>query len=242
MAGAIITSDYSNLSTGAIRGRLGRTSATTGERGRARMSIEIVSEPLVHNFDELQLGHEPARAAARALADRVRGIGENVSESTQLTRHYQEEGYRQGKRWATSRFGGPRMGPRPPREGELRHFNHSGTFADSIVGTENRTEKSWTVNVAASRLDPRTSRTASEFAFITDKLRELVPAMDNPRELAQLPEVREAVRQSIEGLIVKARELNDKLRQQRLWTALDALGLSGPLRQLQGGIQRVTFQ
>lgn len=235
MAGpnVIVTSDYSNLTSGAITGRLGRTSARTGERGRARVTIEIQSEPLVHVFDEIQLGHGPAQAAAKALADKVRRIGEQVSSDTLVTRSYQEAAYRRGESWATSRFGGPKMGPRPPRAGEARMFNHSGTFADSIVGTENKTERTWTVNVAASRLDPRTSRTPHEFAFITSALRKLIPEMDNPHLLAELPEVQAAVQKSIDDLIISARELNAKLREQRLMMALDLLGLG----QLRRGLQ-----
>ncbi|HMG21773.1 MAG TPA: hypothetical protein VK607_10665 [Kofleriaceae bacterium] len=235
MASVIVTSDYSNLSSGAITGRLGRTSATTGERGRARMSIQIESEPLVHVFDEVQLGHGPAQAAAGALAEKVRRISSTVSESTQLTRSYQEQAYAAGKRWARSRFGGPRMGERPPRDGELRKFNHSGTTADSIVGTENKTERAWTVNVAANRLDPRTSRTPHEFAFITDALRAEVPEMDNPHRLAELPEVRAAVAASIDSLIMKAAALNDKLRAQRLSSVLSLFRLDG----LVGGVQKI---
>ena len=233
MSEVIVTSDYSNLSSGAITGRLGRTSARTGERGRARMSIEIQSEPLVHCFDELALGHEPAQAAAKALADKVRKISEPVSLSTELTRKYQENAYARGATWATKRFGGPRMGPRAPNPARREHFNHSGTFADSIVGTENRTEKSWTINVAASRLDPRTSRNASEFAFITDALRRLIPEFDDPARLARLPEVRAAVERSIESLIFKASELGDKLRSERLRTVLGAFRVDGIARGLQ---------
>jgi hypothetical protein len=232
MSDVIVTSDYSNLGSGAITGRLGRT-RKDGTRGRARMSIEIQSEPLVHCFDELQLGHEPAQAAAKALADRVRKINQPVAESTQLTRKYQEAAFQRGAPWARSRFGGPRMGPRSPDTGKREHFNHSGTFADSIVGTENRTEKSWTINVAANRLDPRTSRNAFEFRFITDALRRLVPEFDDPRRLAELPEVRAAVEKSIDSLIFKAAALGDKLRSQRMQTALRAFRLDG----IAGGLQ-----
>lgn len=232
MSDVIVTSDYSNLTSGAITGRLGRTRAD-GTRGRARMSIQIQSEPLVHNFDELALGHGPAQAAAKALADKVRKIGEPVRESTQLTRKYQENAYQRGEAWVRRRFGGPKMGPRAPDAGKREYFNHSGTFADSIVGTENRTEKAWTVNVAASRLDPRTSRSVSEFKFITDSLRRLVPEMDDPRLLAELPEVQAAVSKSIEDLITVASALNQKLRTDRLLAALRAFRLDG----LAGGLQ-----
>ncbi len=226
MAGAIVTNDYRNLTTGAIRGRIGRELASGG-RGRGRMTIEIQSEPIVHVMDSLQLGHGPAQAAARALADRVRAISQNVAESTQVTRARQEQAYAAGKPWARRRFGGPRLGERPPRDGELRMFNHSDTFASSIVGTENKTERTWTINVAANRLDPRTSRTPHEFGFITETLRRLIPAFDDPAQLARLPEVNAAVQQSIADMIITARKLNDKLRDQRFGALLSLLRLDG---------------
>lgn len=231
----IVTSDYSNLSSGAITGRLGRE-RKDGSRGRARMTIEIKSEPIVHNFDELQLGKEPAEAVAKALADKVRAIGEIVRPATQLTRKYQESAHQRGEAWVRSRFGGARMGPRVPDPANRRYFNHSGTFADSIVGTENRTEKSWTINVAATRLDPRTSRNSTEFAFITDALRRLVPEFDDPRKLGDLPEVRDAVERSIEAMIFKAADLQERLRRMRLQSVLSAFRLDGLARGVQSVI------
>lgn len=233
MAGVIVTSDYSNLSSGAITGRLGRSNASGG-RGRARFTIEIRSEPLVHNFDELQLGKGPAMAAAAGLQKKIRSVTDVVKASTEVTRRRQKAAYERGEAWAKKRFGGPRLGPRPPTD-STRYLNFSDTFASSIVGTENRTEKSWTINVAANRLDPRTSRNATEFAFITDALHRFIPELDDPARLGQLPEVREAIVRSIDDMIIKARELNNKLRVQLLGQALSFLGL-GPLA---GGIQAI---
>lgn len=233
MGGTIVTSDYSNLSSGALVGRLGRTNAA-GVRGRARFSIEIRSEPLVFNFDELQLGQGPAMAAAAGLQKKIRAVTDPVKASTEVTRQRQRAAYERGEAWAKKRFGGPRLGPRPPTDSS-RFLNFSDTFASSIVGTENRTEKSWTLNVAANRLDPRTSRNATEFAFITSALRRLVPEIDDPRLLGEMREVREAVSKSIDDMITTARKLNNKLRVQVLTQALSLLGL-GPLA---GGIQTI---
>lgn len=232
----IVLSDYSNLSVGAIKGRLGRTSATTGLRGRARMSVEIVAEPLVHNFDDLQLGKGPSEAIANALRAGVEGITETVSDRTLETRKYQERAYQEGRGWALDRFGGGRLGPMPPRAGEARHFNHSGRFAKSIVATENRTDKSWTVNVAANRLDPRTSRTASDFASITRTLIRLVPEFGDPRRLAHHPLVRDAIEASIETLIVDARKRGQELLATLRRAQLDLFmrGARGLVRTILG--------
>lgn len=237
MAGPpIILGDYTNLSSGSIKGRLGRTSAKTGQRGAARMSIEIVSEPLVHDFDEIALGRGPAEAIAKVQRQEVEAIQEPVSDRTLETRKYQEAAYQRGASWAMKRFGGGRLGDMPPRPGEQRKFNHSGRFAKSIVATENRTEKSWTVNVAANRLDPRTSRDAGEFAFITAALRRLAPSIGDPASLARNPVVIAAIRDSINDLIVQASKLNERLRADRLRAALGVLGT------LARGAVAVTFE
>jgi hypothetical protein len=236
----ICTSDYSNLTSGPIRGRLGRE-RKDGTLGRARMTIEIQSEPLVHVFDEVQLGHGPAEAAAQVLAEKVRGISETVAPETALTRKHQEAAYARGESWAKKRFGGPRLGERPPNPSSLRKFNHSGTFADSIVARENKTDKTWTVNVAANRLDPRTSRNAAEFAFITDALRRLVPELDDPARLQNDPRVMKAIDDAVESLILNAAKLNQQLRA-KLWQA--RLSLGGAIRLPPGvswGVQRVVL-
>jgi hypothetical protein len=224
--GVIVTSDYSNLTSGAITGRLGRV-GKSGERGRARMSIDIVAEPLVHNFDELALGKPVALAIQGALQKSIRGITTSVGESTAFTRKYQEAAYARGDEWALARFGGPRLGERPPRPGNRTAWNHSGTFADGLYATENRTEKSWSVNVTNNRLDPRTSRNATEFAFITDSLRRLVPEFDSPELLARHPEVNAAIDESIQSMIFKASAMRDRKRSQLLLSALSALRIPG---------------
>lgn len=236
----IVLSDYTNLSSGNIRGRQGRE-RKDGSRGRGRMTIEIVSEPLVCQFDEVQLGHGPAEAAAQVLAEKVRAIQEDAAPSTILTRKAQENAYARGETWATKRFGGPRLGSMPPNPGSYRKFNHSGTLADSFTAKENKTEKSWTVNVAANRLDPRTSRNAAEFAFITDALRRLVPEIDDPAALLRDPRVDAAIDQAVESLILNAAKRNEMLRSQ-LWQA--RLSLGGAIRLPPGvswGVQRVVL-
>jgi hypothetical protein len=232
----IVTSDYSNLTTGAITGRLGRTSAKTGVRGRARMSVEIIAEPLSHNFDDLQLGKGPSAAIADALRRSVEGITETVSDRTLETRKYQEKAFAVGKPWVQARFGGGRMADTPPRPGEARHFQHSGRIAKSIVATENKTEKSWTVNVAANRLDPRTSRGAGDFAFITETLIRLVPAFGDPRKLADHPLVRAAIEKSIGDLIADARSRNLELLAALRKAKLDLFkgGARGVIRTILG--------
>lgn len=236
----IVTSDYSNLSNGPIRGRLGRE-RKDGTRGRARMTIEIQSEPLVHVFDEVQLGHGPAEAAAEVLREKVRGIQEKASPSTNEYRAKIEKAYERGEAWAQRRVNWRGNKGGVTFQSDDRKFNHSGTFADSLVARENKTDKSWTLNVAANRLDPRTSRNATEFAFITSALRRLVPELDDPARLLNDPRVVAAIDQAVESLILNAAKLNQQLRA-KLWQA--RLSLGGAIRLPPGvnwGVQRVVL-
>lgn len=239
----IVTSDYSNLTSGPIRGRMGRE-RQDGSRGRARMTIEIKSEPLVHQFDEVQLGHGPAEAAAQVLAEKVRAISEPVSPTTQEDRKYKEAAYKRGESYAVKRFtwrGNKGEGKGPHFDQGHRKFNFSGTFADSIVARENTTDKSWTVNVAANRLDPRTSRNATEFAVIVEALRRLVPELDHPERLLHDPRVKAAIDDAVENVVLNAAKLNQTLRA-KLWQARFSLG--GAIRLPPGvswGVQRVVL-
>jgi hypothetical protein len=230
----IVLSDYSNLTSGNIRGGAGRL-RQDGTRGRAGMSISIQAEPLVHNFDELMLGKRPAEAMAQRLREKGEQIGEIASERTLETRKYQEKAYRDGKPWAVARFAGGRTGATPPRDGSGRMWNHSGRTWKSLIATENRTRREWTVNVAVNRLDPRTSRNASDFAPIPDSLRRLLPEIDDPERLLADPLVRGALESSIADMITEARDLNQRLREQRLTAAL------GIVRQISGGLMTSVF-
>jgi hypothetical protein len=195
----IVLSDYSNLSSGAIKGRQGRE-RQDGTRGKARMTIEIQSEPLVVNFDEIQLGAGPAAAIAEVMKERIGGVQETVKDSTLYTRTRQELAYDAGKPWAQKRFGGGRIGNMAPKSGEARYLNHSGRLRESVVATENKTEKGWTVNVAANRLDPSTSRNAAEFANITDAFNRFV----KPETIWNDPKVVAAIDASFQEHIVEA--------------------------------------
>lgn len=228
----IVSSDYSNLTAGAVTGRQGRLSAKTGERGRARMTMTITAEPLIHGaVEDVALAQMLASSAAEVLRKKVTGINEIVAESTQLTRKYQEAAYDRGESWTQARFGGGKMGNRAPKSGERRYFNHSGRFAESIVATPNKKEGSATVNVAANRLDPRTSRNAAEFAFITSALIRLVPELGDPAALVATPEVMKALDDMAESVVFNAAKRNKQLRgelgKQLIDLALERLGMGG---------------
>lgn len=225
----VVTSDYTGLTAGSIKGQLGRE-RKNGTRGNARMTIEIKSEPLVHVFDDVAQAQLLASASAEVLRKKVTSISETASPRTLETRKYQETAYKNGEAWAVGRFGfRGQMGPRH-FDGGGRMFNHSGTFAQSIVATPNKTEGNATINVAKNRLDPTTSG-AGEFRHITDALIRLVPELGDPAALMQTPEVMKALDDSVEQMIFNAAKRNKQLRGQLgaalIDNALGALGLGG---------------
>lgn len=225
----IVTSDYSHLATGAIRGRQGRL-RKDGSRGQARMTMEFDFEPLVHNVDELAQAQLMASAGAEVIKKRIAGITEQASDRTKETRKYQEAAYKRGEDWAVGRFGfRGQTGPMHFDQGG-RKFNFSGTFVQGIVATPNRTDGTCTINVPKNRLDPSTSG-AGEFRHITDALTRLVPELADPAALLRSPEVLAALDAGVEQMIVNAAKRNKMLRGQLgaalIDNALSALGMGG---------------
>ena len=235
----VVTSDYRGLTSGAIKGRQGRE-RKDGSRGQARMSIEIRPEMLVHVLDDVAQAQILASAGAEYLRNKVTGITATVPPRTLESRKYQEAAYKRGEAWAVPRFGfRGQMGPMHFDQGG-RYFNHSGTFAQSIIATANRTEGTATVNVAKNRLDPTTSG-AGEFRHITDALQRLIPELADPQMLASTPEIKAALEEAGDRILFNAAKRNRQLQGQvgaaLLDAALNALGMGG----LRGRVQSVFY-
>lgn len=197
-----------------------------GTRGRDRYTIEVESEPLLHQFDDLAVGQGVADAMADAIRAGIKAIRVPAAAATLEYRRRAAAAFERGAKWATKRYAGGRTGATPPRSaGQVTLFNDSGRFADTVVARSNRYENAFTVNVAANRLDPRDFDDIS-FRRMLSRLRELVPALD-ARKLGQAPAVKQALRDSVDDLITKARNEREakliELRQAKV-RALIAVG------------------
>ena len=196
-----------------FRERLGRISKKTGTRGKSRFTIEIAGEPLLHQWSGSVLGQGPAQAIQDYIQHRIRADTRRVKLSTYETRQNQHVAFERGDRWAVKRFSGGRTGPTPPQD-TTQMFNHSGRLANGIFARENKTDESWSVNVPANRLDPSTFRTRADFERMLGQLAKQVPEILRPQDLGQVPEVRKAIVDAIDDIIIRERGRTAGLQRQ----------------------------
>lgn len=201
-----------------VKGRA-ELKSTTKKSGAVKYSVEVRSEPVVHDFDPKRLGKPVADALADALRRRVMSIAASVKQSTLERRARYERELAAGKRTATKRYAGGRIGPTPPNQ-STRAFNDSGRMAKSIAATGN--EEGWRINVAANRLDPVTAGGELAVRRIWNRLVELVPALRSPAMLFEDGEVKAGVNQSINAIIHKLEATRDQLSQARINAAISA--------------------
>lgn len=185
----------------------------TRKSGKERYRLEVRSEPILANFDSMVLGAGPAQAITEVLRTQIRGITEHASAGTIKLRQRAAEAFRRGEAWALKRYSGGKMGAMPPRPESPFLFNDSDRLAKGIIATQNRTDMTYTIDVAANRLDEKTFDNVGKFTEMVAKLKRLVPALD-PKHLASNRDVENAVRASIRDLITKAESIQAaKLKQ-----------------------------
>lgn len=216
---------------------------------KARTSINVQSEPILHDFDERRTGRPVAEAIRDVLAAKIRGIAAKVSVETVLKRKYIAAAYRRGEPYAVRQYEGGRTGSftftdskgkttraNPPPEGnEDRMFNFSGRLAEGLFVRENPTEGGFTVNMPANRFNVNQGGTwtVAQLQRALDKLGQLVPEFRDAGRLARDPEVLKAVEESVDGMINIAKGRLAAAKRRRVQAILDLAGLrnlSGLLR------------
>ena len=196
--------------------------------GRVQFTVEVKSEPIVHNFDPKTMGKPVAEAIAEALRQKVLAITAMVSPATRKGQAVAAKALAEGKAWAKKRYASGRIGEMAPTQSG-RMFNDSGRMAKSISAQPR--DDSWTISMAANRLDPATA-TGGELGVmqIWRKLVELVPAFGNPSLLFSEAIVSKGIDQSMRNLIVKAQETRDQLTEARARAVIS--GVTNLLRML----------
>jgi len=172
----------------------------SGKQRKARYGFEIKSEPLLHDLSELNLGQGPAQAVADLIKDQINGISVRASNATLAMRKKAAAAFTSGESWALRRYSGGRIGAMAPNTSD-KLFNDSGRLRESIFVRENMTDASFTVNVAASRLNP--DLFGAGFTAMINRLTALVPALD-PRKLMGMPTVEAAIKRSVDEMVTKA--------------------------------------
>lgn len=136
-------------------------------------SVTVQAETLEVELDESKLGRGPARALRDAVAAGIKGITELANKATIAARR------RHGS-------------------ASTRLFNDSGHLANAI---ELREDRDHTFEIAAPA-DRFASSRFPEIAELIAKLRELVPALRGPLDVAS---VRAAIEQSVRDMIKRIR-------------------------------------
>lgn len=183
--------------------------ARTSASGKTRYTIDIKSEPIIHDLRDETLGATVAAALAHALRTRILDIATEASTATMARRKTAAIAIARGEPWATKRYSGGKLGLMPPTLGS-KAFNDSGRFARSIAAAFRGGK--WIVNVAANRLNPDLANVER----IWSRLVELVPAFGQPQMLAEDDGVQAAIGRGIEAAIVKANETRDELSAARI--------------------------
>lgn len=207
----VVLGDYQNNGTyyAERRGTL-----ASGKQRKPRYSIEIKSEPLLHNFDDMMLGRGPADAIAELISTQIKNISEQARPATLADRQKNFLEFQRGAPNAVKRYSGGRLGSMPPNPDSRTLFNDSGRLAKSIFATQNKTDKTYTINVAANRLT--IASLGPRAAEIVARLVQLVPAMD-PAKLPGYKVIEDSIRASISDMLAKATD-----RQQLLLKRLAA--------------------
>ncbi len=176
---------------------------------KPRRTIEVESEPLLFDFNADQLGMQTAEAIKNVLSQAIKKITALAAPSTLRYRERAkrrmsgEPSPRAGYRGDyEKRYSGGRIGVKVPGQ-STQLFNDSGRLADGLFVRQNTTDKSFTVNVPANRLDPSTFKPGAFEAMLV-RLRSLVPELADVRRLLESSEVREAIEAGIRGMIMKA--------------------------------------
>jgi hypothetical protein len=209
-----------------------RLSGRTTKTGGVKYHVTVESEPLIHTFDPKALGAPVANAMMEKLKEKTRGITAGVSLRTLEYRKEAARAFAKGARWAQQRYSGGRIGATPPNQSG-RAFNDSGRYADSIA--LGYAEDAWRINVAANRLDPRTTSGELGVRRIWNRLTQLVPEWGEPMRLFNDRDVQAGLKQSIEQMIVKAEKTREQLTAARAKAKVAAVRqIIGTILQLVG--------
>jgi hypothetical protein len=148
------------------------------KNGGVRTTISIDAEPIVHRFATQKLAQPVAEAIKTRIVEQIRAISRQAAPATIERRVRAVKELAKGLKTAAKRYSGGRTGVRQPNQSDSL-FRDSDRLAAGLIVKQNTTDKTFTINVTANRLDPSTFSPAAFMRMVT-MLRELVPALQNP--------------------------------------------------------------
>ncbi len=185
------------------RDRVTKSGAT-----KSRYTVTIKSEKLVMNYDEKSLAAPATQAIIDLIKERISGITDVAAPNTLRARA--SAARNATKAWVQKRYSGGKTGALPPNQSD-RLFNDSGRFwkglAAKWVGGD--IGGRWIVNFAANRLSPGTldgkQGGDSAVSAIWERLKGLVPELEDMGKLADSIPVQAAMRKSLDSMITKTK-------------------------------------
>jgi len=177
-----------------------RGTLASGAQRKARYTMELKSEPLLFELDELNLGNKLAEAWRDRIRDNVIGIAVPASKATQAMRKKAKAAFSAGAGWAMKRYSGGRMASLEPDQSD-KLFNDSGRLADGIHVRPNLTDSSYTVNFPANRFNP--TLFGAGYEAMVARFVSLVPMLDPKRALGD-PAIEEAIKEGLGEMMSKA--------------------------------------
>lgn len=177
------------------RASLERRDRVTSAGPSARYTVTMESEPILHDWDNLEKAPKVAEAIRALLASKIRGLTAKASTDTELRRDRYARELIAGGDAAKRRYSGGRIGTRAPKGASAKLlFNDSGRFAEGLAVMRNAEERGFTINVAANRLDPRTfGGGESAIVALWQRLVALVPEFAGGMAVLRDPTVQRAI-------------------------------------------------
>jgi hypothetical protein len=185
----------------------------TRSSGKSRTTIEIHAEAVGVVVDDVAAG--------------IRNTTTIASAATRLYRQEAKRAFDRGARWAHKRYSGGKIGPRAPDPTSVRFGNDSGRLAVGIAARYAPAVASWMVNVPANRL------TADQPTLRARMLEWLEPIVNSALKQES---IQDAVRQTLKGMVGKAKDTRADLEAQLLSALKQSLSnleqLGGQLDEL----------
>ena len=200
-----------------------RTRTTSSGNASVRYSIEMRADPILHDFNQENIGQGPAQAIRDLLSRKMKEIGVAAAASTALRRANAAVGLAAGVPSYVARYSGGKIGLKPPRTADPQNlFNDSGRFADGMAVRFNPTDNNFTINVPANRLDPRTFG-GGEAALVRmwERLVALVPEFKGGLDVIKHPEIVEAIAEAFADSVVTKDGRARSTRSRERWKTFE---------------------
>ena len=190
-----------------------RGTLASGKRRKARYAMNIKSEPLLLDLNELDLGQVVAEAWRERIRDNILGISAVVSDATQAMRQKAGVAVQKGVGWAVDRY----RRRRPPEQytpnQSNKFFNDSGLLADGIFVRQNLTDATYTINFPVNRMNPETF--GAGYEAMVSKFVTQVPMLDPKKALGD-EKIEKAIKEGVAGMIAKAEERSEAAIARKL--------------------------